>query len=151
MIATLRQAGRQDIAAMHRVRLSVHENKLGSSITEADYGPAIEETGRGWVVEVEGVVVAFAVGNRISGNIWALFVEPAHERHGHGRRLHDVMVQWLFAQGADRLWLSTEPHTRAQRFYESAGWSPTGMLHNGEAGYERHRPALPWPYEESAA
>jgi GNAT superfamily N-acetyltransferase len=151
MTATLRQAGREDIAAMHRVRLSVRENRLASPITEADYRPAIEQTGRGWVVEVEGVVEAFAVGNRVTGNIWALFVEPAHERQGHGRRLHDVTVQWLFAQGADRLWLSTEPHTRAQRLYESAGWSPTGILGSGEAGYERHRPAGRWTQQEHAA
>lgn len=48
---------------MHRVRLAVRENRLTSRITEEDYIPAIEETGRGWVVEVDGGVVGFAVGN----------------------------------------------------------------------------------------
>jgi hypothetical protein len=64
MSSTLRQARRGDIPAMHRVRLAVRENRLTSSaITEQHYLPAIEETGRGWVIEVSGTVVAFAVGN----------------------------------------------------------------------------------------
>lgn len=52
LIATLRRAERADIPAMHRVRLSVIENRLASIVTEDDYIPAIEETGRGWVVEL---------------------------------------------------------------------------------------------------
>lgn len=137
MAATLRPARREDIAAMHRVRLAVRENRLTSSaIGEADYVPQIEETGRGWVVEDGGEVVGFAVGNAATGNIWALFVDPAHERRGHGRRLHDVMVAWLFSRGVELLWLSTDPGTRAQRFYEAAGWSFAGVLPDGEARYE---------------
>lgn len=139
--AVLRQARRDDVAAMHRVRLAVRENRLTSSaITEAHYVPEIERTGRGWVVEEAGRVVAFAVGNAATGNVWALFVDPAHEGRGHGRLLHDTMVAWLFAQGLDRLWLSTDPGTRAQRFYEAAGWTFAGMLRDGEARYELQRP-----------
>ena len=47
VIGPLRQARREDIPAMHRVRLSVQENRLASVVTEEDYIPAIEETGRG--------------------------------------------------------------------------------------------------------
>jgi hypothetical protein len=72
MPASLRLAVRADIPAMHRVRLAVHENVLTSNVTEAHYVPAIEETGRGWVVEVGGEVVAFAIGNAQNGNIVAL-------------------------------------------------------------------------------
>ena len=143
MAAALRQAHLNDIAAMHRVRRSVGENRLASVITEQDYILAIEETGRGWVVEVDDGVVAFAVGNALTGNIWALFVEPAHEGNGHGRALHDVMVAWLFSRGLTRLWLSTQPHTRAQRFYQSAGWNFVGMLANGEAHFELLRLSKP--------
>jgi glutathione S-transferase len=140
MAATLRQAQRGDIPGMHRVRLAVRENRLVSGVTPADCVPAIEETGRGWVVEDDGTIVGFAVGNASDGNIWALFVDPAHEGRGHGRRLHDAMVEWLFSRGLQRLWLSTEPGTRAQAFYEVAGWTHMGMLGNGEARYERSRP-----------
>lgn len=123
---------------MHRVRLSVQENRLTSTaITEADYVPAIETTGRGWVVEINGQVVAFAVGNKTNGNIWALFVDPAHERKGYGRRLHDAMIRWLRDQGLATLWLTTEPGTRAARFYEKAGWKQMGITENGELRFER--------------
>jgi GNAT superfamily N-acetyltransferase len=133
----LRQATRDDIPAMHRVRLAVRENRLTSSdIREAHYLPAIEDTGRGWVVEVDGVIVAFAVGNEKTGNIWALFVHPDHERRGYGRRLHDVMVSWLFSRGLETLWLTTGPNTRAQGFYEAAGWQGTGIVSGGDVRYE---------------
>ena len=132
----LRQALRSDIAAMHRVRLSVRENRLASKITAQDYERAIEVTGRGWVVEEDGEVVAFAVGNAQTGNIWALFVDPDHQHRGYGRGLHDTVVEWLFSCGVSRLWLGTEPGTRAHRFYAMAGWIETGKLDNGEVAIE---------------
>lgn len=140
--ATLRQASRADIPALHRIRMAVRENVLVSTvITEADYIDALERTGRGWLIELEdGTTAGFAIGNAKTGNIWALFVDPGHEGRGHGRRLHDTMVEWLFAQGLERLWLSTDPGTRAQRFYEAAGWRFTGWVEWGEAGYELARP-----------
>jgi len=73
----LRQALRSDIPGMHRVRRAVRENPLTSDvIREEHYIPAIESSGRGWVVEEAGEVRAFAVGNGQTGNIWALFVDP---------------------------------------------------------------------------
>jgi hypothetical protein len=65
---------------MHRVRMAVHENRLVSTlITEEHYISAIEVTGRGWVAEDQGFVIGFAIGNAVTGNIWALFVHPDHE------------------------------------------------------------------------
>jgi GNAT superfamily N-acetyltransferase len=124
---------------MHRVRLAVRENRLTSTaITEADYVPAITTTGRGWVIESDAQIVAFAVGNRDSGNIWALFVHPDHEALGYGRHLHDAMLAWLWSQGLERLWLTTEPGTRAQTFYESRGWERVANQH-GEIRFELSR------------
>ncbi len=134
LIGDSRQAVRADIPGMHRVRMAVRENRLVSTvITEADYISEIEVTGRGWVAEDRGVIVGFAIGNKVTGNIWALFVDPDHEGRGHGRRLHDTMVQWLFDEGLTRLQLSTDPNTRARRLYERAGWSFVRMLPSGEA------------------
>jgi GNAT superfamily N-acetyltransferase len=141
MSVELRRATRADIAAMHRVRLVVRENRLTSgAIGESDYIGEIETTGRGWVIVDEQEIVAFAVGNRETGNIWALFVDPRHERKGYGRALHDTMVEWLFAQGATRLWLTTGAGTRAQRFYEAAGWR-FRRVQSGERYYELSRAA----------
>ena len=123
--AVLRQARREDIPAMHRVRLAVRENRLTSdAVTEAHYLPAIEQTGRGWVIERRGEIVAFAVGNAQTGNVWALFVDPAHERLGYGKRLHDAMVDWLWAQGLPRLWLRSRRQgaiTEGARTRQAAG------------------------------
>jgi GNAT superfamily N-acetyltransferase len=137
----LRQAERQDIRGMHRVRMAVRENRLRSAIVaEADYIPQIEVTGRGWVIEMEREIVSFAVGNATDGNIWALFVEPGHERRGHGRQLLETMVAWLWSRGLERLWLTTAPGTRAERFYETAGWRREGLTTSGEVRFELTRP-----------
>lgn len=139
--ALVRQAGAADVAAMHRVRMSVLENRLVSrQLSEQDYLVEIVTSGRGWVVEIEGNIVAFAVGNAATGGIWALFVEPGHEGKGYGRQLHDIMVSWLWEQGLDRLWLTTEPGTRAARFYEQAGWRRVEVSTDGELRYELHKP-----------
>jgi len=133
----LRQAEARDISALQRVRASVRENRLVSTvITDEDVRRAIEETGRGWVVEADGEVVAFAIGNATDGNVWALFVHPDHERRGHGRRLHDAMVAWLWSRGLERLWLTTQPGTRAEKFYAAAGWVRTGLASRGEVRFE---------------
>jgi len=142
VITEPRVARREDIPGMHAVRRAVRENRLTTdAVTEASYAPAMFETGRGWVVEVDGAVAGFAVGNARTGNIWALFVHPDHEGLGIGRALMDVMVDWLFAQGLERLNLTTEPGTRAQRFYETAGWTRVGVDARGDAAFELARPA----------
>ena len=140
LLYMLRAARASDIPAIQRVRASVKENRLVSTIiTDEDVRTAIEDTGRGWIVEQEGEIVAFAIGNAITGNIWALFVHPEYEGRGYGRQLHDTMVDWLWAAGVGSLWLTTEPGTRAQRFYEAAGWRLTGPADRGELRYELPR------------
>lgn len=135
---TIRQATLADIDAMHRVRLAVRENVLSSAtrISAVDYVEAIEATGKGWVAECDGHVVAFAVGNAVDGNIWALFVEPSYEGLGFGRTLHDEMVAWLGLQGLQQLWLTTEPGSRAADFYTAAGWREVGKTACGELRFE---------------
>ncbi len=152
---TLRQALRADVPEIQRVRHAVRENRLVSTvISDADVLEAIERSGRGWVVECvhedardgesclhedarggesmgQPVLAGFAIGNTETGNIWALFVDPAFEARGVGRRLHDEMVAWLWSRGLRRLWLTTEPGTRAQQFYERAGWRNCGPTPRG--------------------
>lgn len=140
----LRQARREDIAGMHKVRMSVRENRLiSTTLGEGDYVAAIETRGRGWVVDKDGEVVAFAVGDSHDGSVWALFVDPAHEGQGYGRRLHDVVVSWLREQGFARLWLTTESGTRAERFYVTAGWRRAGSAAPGEVRLELAGDARP--------
>ena len=113
MPAILRQALRGDLAGLFRVRRAVSDNRPSSlSIPEDQVIEALETTGRGWVIELDGVIVAFAIGNALTGSIWELFVDPAHRGHGYGRRLHDTVVEWLWSQGHDRVWLNAEPDSR---------------------------------------
>lgn len=142
MKTTLRQARRGDVPGIQRVRHSVRENVLTSGvITDEEVVDYLERIGRGWVVvDAANEVIAFAIGNAQDGNIWALFVDPEHEARGHGRHLHDEMVAWLWSKGLERLWLGTTPQTRAQRFYERAGWVNKGVLPSGELLFELYAP-----------
>ncbi len=136
----LRQAIASDIPGIQRVRSSVRENRLVSTVIADEVVlEAIEVSRRGWVVESEGEIVGFAIGNARTGNVWALFVHPDHERRGHGRSLHDTMVSWLWSRKLDRLWLTTEAGSRAQPFYEIAGWQLTGRTERGELRFEMQR------------
>lgn len=114
MTAVLRQAVRSDLPGLFRVRRAVSENRSTSlTLPDDQVIEALETTGRGWVIELDGVIVAFAIGDALTGSIWALFVDPPHRGHGYGRRLHDTVVEWLWSQGHDRVWLNAEPETAA--------------------------------------
>ena len=124
----LRQATRADLAGIWRVRYAVVENTLvPGRIGDDEVIEAIEQSGRGWVVEEGGQIVAFAIGSAIEGSVWALFVDPAAQGTGHGSRLHDAMLDWLWSQGLPRLWLNTGTDTKARGFYERRGWRCTGV------------------------
>ncbi len=137
--ANFRRATTADIPAMHRVRMSVRENILSNpnSIGHHDYQQMLEQRGQGWVCEIDGAIVGFAVVDVSEQNVWALFVQPEYEGRGIGRTLHDAMLHWYFGTGATFIWLSTDPDTRAEQFYQRAGWGFAGMLPDGEARYER--------------
>jgi GNAT superfamily N-acetyltransferase len=137
----VRQATREDIPAMHRVRLAVRENKLSANtkIQEETYLPYLESIGRGWVLEVDGGIVAFAIGEVETGNIWAMFVHQDHDGKGFGRMIQEPMIEWLFSQGLKRIHLTTGAGTRAEGFYVATGWTPIGMDDHGDAVFERVR------------
>jgi GNAT superfamily N-acetyltransferase len=109
MPAILRQAVRSDLPDLFRVRRAVSEDRLFLlSMPDDRFVEALETTGRGWVIELDGVIVAYAIGDAITGSISALFVDPPHRGHGYGRRLHDAVVDWVWSQGHDRIWLGME-------------------------------------------
>ncbi len=122
---------------MQRVRRAVRENTLSdpARVAEADYISALDVLGRTWVVEADGEIAAFAAAYR-TGSIWALFVNPEHEGRGYGKALHSTMVNWLWSLGHSRLWLTTDPGTRAERFYISQGWQPCGIVSGVELRLE---------------
>jgi len=135
-----RVATRQDIRDMHRIRMAVKENVLNTLVlTEDDYIPEIEETGRGWVIEEQNKIVAFGVANKQTSSIWALFVEPSSEGQGFGQCLLNQMIDWLWEQGITRIHLSSEPGTRAEQFYLKAGWIGKELDQHGDRQFELTR------------
>ncbi len=137
----LREAEVHDIPELHRIRLSVRENALSNPglITPADYEEFLMKKGKGWLAEEEGTVQGFAIVDLEGNNIWALFVHPQSEGKGMGRRLHDTMMDWYFAQTENPVWLSTAPNSRAARFYRKAGWIENGTYGKGELRFELTR------------
>ena len=70
-MSTLRRAVVSDIPGIWKVRYSVAENVLTAGcISDEDVRVSIEETGRGWVIEESGRIVAFAVGVVIRQSSW---------------------------------------------------------------------------------
>ena len=140
----IRPANVSDFAEMQRVRMTVNENRLSDPAkVQPHHYDEMLRAGAGWVCEIDDVIVAFAIPDAQQGAIWALFVEPAHERKGIGRRLLAIMVDWLFGMGHRSLWLTTDPNTRAVGFYEAAGWQRAGITADGEIRYEFARPNRP--------
>jgi len=138
----LRLATVSDIEAMHAIRLAVTENRLRdpARVTTEKYQEMLGARGKGWVFEDDaGVIVGFAIADALSRSLWALFVHPGHERRGVGRALHEAMVTWLFTIDDKPIWLTTEPHTRAARFYAAAGWLPQPSPVAGELCFCRLR------------
>jgi len=139
----LRKAKVGDVPAMNWLRLQVRENMLSDPgrITEAMTRQAITAEGRGWIWDEGGSLLGFSIARDADPSIWALFVLPGNEGRGIGSALHDAAVDWLWLRGATRIWLSTDPDTRAARFYRDRGWYETAVLPSGEVRLEIERPS----------
>lgn len=123
-VPSFRQANSDDIPAMSRIRLSVTENVLSDPgrVTQEMYEDFLEKSGRGWVAESAGEIVAFCYADKVNASIWALFVKPGNEGQGLAKTLLKQAVAWLFEAGHDCVHLSTGANTRADRFYAAQGW-----------------------------
>ena len=133
-----REAVVGDIKQIQVVRNSVKENMLSDPalVTDVDCEEFLTRRGKGWVCEIDEVIVGFSIVDVKTNNIWALFLDPRFERQGIGRKLHDMMLGWYFDQTNKTVWLGTAPGTRAEKFYRRAGWSETGIHGKGEIKFE---------------
>ena len=133
-----REASLSDIYQMQIVRNSVKENQLSNPtlIKDADYEEYILVRGKGWICEVNNMVVGFAIADLQENNIWALFVTPTYAEKGIGKKLHCIMLNWYFKQTQQTVWLGTAPNSRAEIFYTKRGWTKVGMHGNKEVKFE---------------
>jgi GNAT superfamily N-acetyltransferase len=134
----IRQAIVEDIEQIQFVRNSVTENTLYNPalVSDEDCKEFITIRGMGWVCELEDKIVGFAIADLQDNNIWALFLIPAYEHKGIGRRLHNAMLEWYFTQTTTTVWLGTAPGTRAEMFYKKAGWKEAGTYGKKEIKFE---------------
>jgi GNAT superfamily N-acetyltransferase len=84
------------------------------------------------VSEDETNVQGFTCANHQTGYVWALFVIDGAQRRGHGTALLDAAIARLRQAGHRQAFLSTGRGTKAEKFYLSRGWQPTGVNMNGE-------------------
>ena len=87
------------------------------------------------VGELDGQIVGFAcVGpsrdddtDRATGELWGLYLDPAHWEVGYGNTLHTEALDVARASGAAvaTLWVLTT-NQRARHFYERHGWVADG-------------------------
>lgn len=136
-----REARVEDIPALFEVRLSVRENVLSDprKVTREMCVDYLGESGKGWLCEIEGEVVGFCIASMKDASIWALFVKPSHEGRGIGKRLLRLATDWLFEMNVESIVLSTDAHTRADRFYEEQGWQRGEMRPDGEVCYQLNK------------
>lgn len=136
-----REANIEDIKQIQVVRHSVKENILSNPdlVTDEDCKEYLTKRGKGWVCEIEGSIVGFAVADLKDNNIWALFLKPEFEGRGIGRQLHEIMLDWYFSKGKENVWLGTSPNTRAENFYRKMGWTETGLHGDDEIKFEMTR------------
>ncbi|MEP7197087.1 MAG: GNAT family N-acetyltransferase [Saprospiraceae bacterium] len=133
-----REAQKEDINQIQIVRNSVKENMLSNPdlVTDSDCYEFIAIRGKGWVCEIDNLIVGFSIADLQDNNIWALFVEPEFEKLGIGRQLHNIMLDWYFNQTKTTVWLGTSPNTRAEEFYRRSGWIEVGTHGKNEIKFE---------------
>ena len=143
----VRPATEADVAALFDIRTSVRENfqsreeLAGIGVTPESVAALLRTDGAAWVAEVDGTPAAFSMANAAERTGFAMFVRPEFEGRGLGRALMARAEAWLFAGGAEEIWLTTgsDPRIRANGFYRRLGWPETGFNDGGEILYVKRR------------
>lgn len=119
-----------DMDAIFDVRVNTWHNANGADemrsmgITPESVCQMLEHSHRGWLAESDNHVVGFAMGNRLTGEMWVIAVLKEFENQGVGKALMQRVETWLADEGCDELWLTTDPDEdyRAVGFYRRLGW-----------------------------
>jgi ribosomal protein S18 acetylase RimI-like enzyme len=129
----IRQATLSDIPRLVEIRGAVRENRLSDPgrVTLADYEWQIIN-GPTHVWDDGELIKGMSAGDPRDGSIWALFVDPAFEGRGIGQALIRAACRSIAAAGHPIAKLSTDPGTRAERFYLRNGWLAQGYTERGE-------------------
>jgi GNAT superfamily N-acetyltransferase len=143
----IREAQLNDIETLFNIGTSVLENhhsreelaELG--VTPESVAQMLQTDCCAWIAEIAGNPIAFSMANATQKTIFAMFVSPAFEGRGAGRRLMQCAEGWLWQQGAEEIWLLTgnNPKLRAYGFYLHLGWVPAGIQADGQMKFIKKR------------
>ena len=125
-----REITETDLPSLFDVRIATRENNLSCvqlasmGITEASVAAMLHTSHRGWLCEINGRTVGFAMGNRENGEMWVIAILPEYEGKGIGSTLLLKVEEWLWSEGWQSIWLTTDtdPSLRAYGFYTRHGW-----------------------------
>ena len=108
---------------------------------------AADSARHSFLAERDGVAIGFVTCGptddpslAATGELFALYVEPAVVGSGVGRALHEHATDSLIARGFVHavLWV-LESNARGRRFYDRAGWNADGARKDYvRDGHERH-------------
>ena len=121
----------EDLAEIFEVRIATWHNRNGRDemtamgITHDSVRQMMQDSQRGWLCEVEGRKVGFAMGNQRTGEMWVIAVLKEFEGRGIGRQLLSLVEGWLWSRGWREIWLTTDTdeNFRAVGFYRHLGWT----------------------------
>ncbi len=137
----------EDLPTIFDVRVATWHNDHGREeltqmgITIDSVTEMMRTTHRGWLCEVENNIVGFAMGNKQTAEMWVIAVLKDYEARGIGRALLTRVEDWLFEQGHQEAWLTTDPDEtcRAVGFYRHCGWQDWKFEH-GDRYMKKYRP-----------
>ena len=133
-----RLARPEDVPALVRIRAAVRENRLSDPArVPASLVLRYIERGLIHVLDEGGSVLGFSAAEPDDGTIWALFVDPDAEGRGIARALLPLALDDLKRAGWSEARLTTQPGSRAERFYRLAGWTALGISAAGERIFVR--------------
>ena len=132
-----RQAIPEDIPQIQIVRNSEKENQLSNPnlIPDDLVEEFITKRGKGFVCEIDDIIVGFSIVDFVENNVWALFLMPEFEGKRIGKKLHQLMLDEYFSKTKETIWLSTEANSRAEIIYKKQGWKNAGF-HGNEVKFE---------------
>ncbi|MCZ8313311.1 GNAT family N-acetyltransferase [Phreatobacter sp.] len=133
----IRIATRADLPRISEIRGAVRENMLSNPAKITDTVAFLIDRDGFWVFETDGHIHGFSSADPRDGSIFALFMDRASEGRGMARDLLAAACVHLAAAGHGRAWLTTDPGTRADRFYRRQGWTETGRTPEGEVRFEK--------------
>lgn len=125
-----------DIPELFAIRVCTHENRMSLDelrrlgIDDDWVRQRINTTGKGWICVDQNLRLAqptgagFVMGDRESGELLVIALRPEYVGRGIGSRLIRLQEDWLFGQGCERLWLTTDldKSLKAYNFYLRHGW-----------------------------